>query len=82
MSHDGPSSGGGMGTQVGTLSIAGAQSVLSPEAGFDVAAIGTIAWELIGALVAGALLGLLIDLYLRRVGTRLVIFVIFVCVQY
>ena len=61
-----------------TLSITGAQSVLSPDTGFDLRALGGIAWELIGALVAGALLGLLIDLYLRRVGTRLIIFVIFI----
>src|SRR5690606_29700293 len=60
-----------------TLSITGAQSVLSPEGGFDLRALGAIGWELIGALLMGALLGLLIDVYLRRVGARLIIFVIF-----
>ena len=61
-----------------TLSIAGARVVLDPASTFRFAAVGGIAWELIGALVAGAALGLVIDLYLRFVGKRLVIFVMFV----
>lgn len=61
-----------------TLSIAGARSVLAPEAGFDLGAMALIGWELAGALLAGALLGGIIDLYLRHVGTRLVIFVVFI----
>lgn len=61
-----------------TFSIAGARTMLTPGTGFDVRALAVIGWELIGALIAGAALGAVIDLYLRYVGRRLIIFVIFI----
>ncbi len=59
-----------------TLTLALARGVTG-GGGIDFASLGAVAWELIGAIVAGGVLGLLIDGYLRWIGKQLPIFVIF-----
>lgn len=53
------------------LSIAG--PLVQPEASFDAALMGTVAWEVGGALVIGALAGWGFAFYLERVGARSVL---------
>ncbi|HEX6940645.1 MAG TPA: cation:proton antiporter [Longimicrobiales bacterium] len=59
-----------------TLALAGAKTLLAGggvEAGF----VLRLAWELIGAILLGAVAGVVIDLYLRLGGGHLVLFVVF-----
>jgi len=53
------------------LSLTG--SLADPARGFNAGLIGTIAWEVAGALVVGALLGSAFALYLQHVGKRRVL---------
>lgn len=59
-----------------TLTLSLARVVLG-EGGIGAGFLGGVAWELIGAIVAGGVLGLLIDGYLRWIGRHLPIFVVF-----
>lgn len=59
-----------------TGALAVAKAVIDTETGFSAAFLGTLAWELIGAIVAGAVLGVLVDVYLRQVKSHYPLFVI------
>jgi Kef-type K+ transport system membrane component KefB len=61
-----------------TLTLALARSVLVTGSGLELDVVLLLGWELIGAIVAGAVVGLLIDLYLRFAGARLALLVIVV----
>jgi Kef-type K+ transport system membrane component KefB len=57
-----------------TAALGLARTVVVEDQGGGGAFLGTLAWELIGALVAGAVLGTLVDFYLRTIGARYEIF--------
>lgn len=59
-----------------TGALAVARTFVGTDAGFDVAFLGALGWELIGAIVLGALLGAFVDLYLRGVKSYYPLFVI------
>jgi Kef-type K+ transport system membrane component KefB len=61
-----------------TLALALARSVLVTGEGLETDVLLLLGWELIGAILAGALLGVIIDLYLRYAGARLALVVIVV----
>jgi Kef-type K+ transport system membrane component KefB len=56
----------------GTLTLARA---LAPSTGTGVSA-GTISWEILGALLVGAVLGIAVAVYLRFVGEELLLFAV------
>jgi len=60
-----------------TLALSTASAVLTADAGLDAGFLALLAWELVGAIIAGALLGAVVDIYLRLGGAHLPIFVIF-----
>lgn len=58
--------------------IALAKALVGGDGGLDAAFVGLLSWELIGAVAAGALLGVLVDGYLRLAGAAMLpIFVVF-----
>lgn len=56
----------------GTLAVA--KAVVDGGGGLTTGFVGGLAWELIGAIVMGGVLGVLVDLYLRWVGARYELF--------
>lgn len=60
-----------------SLALSLAHAVLG-GGGFSITHLGVVAWELVGAVITGALLGAAMAAYLRHVGGQLVFFVIFV----
>ncbi len=58
------------------IALAIAKALLSPDGGFDPAALGHVAWEIGGSLVLGALVGGVAYLYLRFVREEMLLFVV------
>lgn len=56
------------------LALSIARTMLSPEVGFDTAFFRDISWEIGGSIVAGAVVGWLVAIYLRHVGANMVLF--------
>lgn len=59
-----------------SIALAGARTAIG-GGGFDASLVARILWELVGAIIAGAILGALLDLYLRQVGGYLQLVAIF-----
>ncbi|HPQ70225.1 MAG TPA: cation:proton antiporter [bacterium] len=53
-----------------------ARMLIAPEGGFDVHTLLLIAWEVIGSLLIGVLVGLALSLYIKYVGRELPILVL------
>ena len=61
-----------------SAAMAAARAIAPPEGVVATASIGLIVWEILGALVVGAALGLAVAAYLRFVGRELLLFAILV----
>lgn len=59
-----------------SLALSAAHAVVG-GGGFSLLHLGTVAWELVGAVIMGAVLGAAVAAYLRFVGGQLIFFVIF-----
>lgn len=56
------------------VSISVARSILKDAGGFDLAFFGTLAWEIGGSLLIGAVSGAVISVYLRTTNEHIVLF--------
>lgn len=61
-----------------SAALAVARAIAPPEGAVATASIGLIVWEILGALVVGAALGLAVAAYLRFVGRELLLFAVLV----
>lgn len=56
------------------VALSFARTLLSPAAGFDVAFLLELGWELGGSVIVGAISGWVISLYLRHLKAQLIVF--------